>query len=1490
MLTRFQPSASLVFVAIAMSSPALAHDVNPTQLALRPGGEDFFYVVDQGGCPATIRATSLDPSKVKVYAVDMNNPAVLLPGGGATIAVADRIDQTFIVRAEPGALGGSSALIQVCWIGSTAPQGPCPENNCNPPLPHLVSVDILATPTTYGAGRACGIVGDPVTTDDGELFFEEPAALDLNGPMDLYFQLFYASRLDGDGNLSSAFGPNWASNFDWRLTQNGANAEIVSPTGRVIRFERPFAQTAWQLEVYEDEPYELVNSGFDKVLIDPRTGVARTFDVGGRLTTIADGKGNTHTLTYGGSGLSQVSDGLGRTLTLAYTGNRVTSVSDGTRTLALGYTGGVLTSATNAESETTTYAYDPAHPGQALLTSRTRPEGNTPWTQAYDVSKRVDTQSNATSNATLLAFDDATHKTTITNPLGDDSVHTHSTEAELTRFADEAGEDATLAYDATGRRKSITDRRGGITSWTFHAPSGQLASMTEANGAQTTFAYVTRSVAGGSVYDLSSISRADGASEGFAYDAQGNLTTWTDLAGNDWSYTHNSRGQTLTETSSAGGDSTYTYNANGTLATARDNANNVTTFGYDALGRLQTLTRPDTTTLTYTYDSVDRILSITDELTQTTALTWDDNGNLVALTEPTLDTWLFVYDAMDRLTDVIDPLGNAATATYDELGRIATIANGAGDGLALAYDTRGRLISATDDLAGVWSATYDNESVANGARDPLSNTSTITSDSLGRPTALTTPLGHRTQLAYDALGRVRQVRDPLGHTTHFEYDTRGLLERVTSPGSGGTTGLTRNELGQVTQVDLPGAADWSCTYDAQGRLISLSDPLARTTSFTHDSRGRVDQVTLPGTLGTLEATWDDADRLVRALYSDGTDLQFAYDESGRLTSADGVSLAYDAAGRMSDSNGLAIGRDAAGRVETVELAPGKTITYVYDARGLVTSISDWIGGSTTFGYDAAERLTSLTRPNGVTTSYEYDADGRVTRIADALASPLTGNDSSTPVSEVTLQWDVRGNVKFSSEDYPRTATPSIGSQTYTYDAAGQTNGWDYDELGRLTHRDYLWVNQDDYWVNWDGPSRVVKLRVASSVRDFTHDGLGYLDSRTVNGQTENYVRNYALKHRPIAVVRVGGVDQRYYVHDPRGGLLYSVEASDNRRNFLHFDASYSTRYLTDDAGAISDSYAYSVSGRELASNGTSTNPYRFRGYFGYLRESASLLHAGRRFYDADVGKYLDREFRLDLAPLAANPYAFELGNPLRAAATASTLAPIARFESSSSAAGAIFSIDVCQTQLLYPTLTNSSGFDSAVALSNTSTYATSPPAATPIATAPNAGFAGYLMAQSNAELGSRFAFISDLGARNLAMGYLALVLPNTSATPIAPASSNAVAAGPVSYRELVDKLRKRYPQRIPCIPAVGGTGQSWFFGQNDQDQLIKILGSSAAAQRYWVFSSAYTDVVLRTDRSDSRDVPVLSKLPVVNRLFTHRNAARVKQALLIVLEPSTVRE
>ena len=244
--------------------------------------------------------------------------------------------------------------------------------------------------------------GDPVNLFTGELTLSTPADLDLGGPLPLFFARHYASGLSRDAVMTSRLTDNWSCNFDWSAVRQTNRVDIISSRGRRISFAKN--GVAWQLTNRFDIPFQLVDSGPDLVFGDPRSQRLRTFNPAGQLTTIADGRGNAHSLAYNTNGLlTQVSDGLGRSLNFNYAGNSlISSVSDGQRTVRFGYThirfsvitNGVfailddhdaLASVTNVLGNVTTYSYD-VHQNirNLLLNERRSRESSPPSWEAWD--------------------------------------------------------------------------------------------------------------------------------------------------------------------------------------------------------------------------------------------------------------------------------------------------------------------------------------------------------------------------------------------------------------------------------------------------------------------------------------------------------------------------------------------------------------------------------------------------------------------------------------------------------------------------------------------------------------------------------------------------------------------------------------------------------------------------------------------------------------------------------------------------------------------------------------------------------------------------------------------------------------------------------------------------------------------------------------------------------------------------------------------------
>jgi hypothetical protein len=169
--------------------------------------------------------------------------------------------------------------------------------------------------------------------------------------------------------------------------------------------------------------------------------------------------------------------------------------------------------------------------------------------------------------------------------------------------------------------------------------------------------------------------------------------------------------------------------------------------------------------------------------------------------------------------------------------------------------------------------------------------------------------------------------------------------------------------------------------------------------------------------------------------------------------------------------------------------------------------------------------------------------------------------------------------------------------------------------------------------------------------------------------------------------------------------------------------------------------------------------------------------------------------------------------PTATSGVASSTLPIPRFAGDSSAARRLLTINICRTILLYPYITNQAGFDTGLTIANTSQdpftsgsdatgaqagackmtfyggttaaplvppgpYTTPTIAAGTVwadtlqTIAPN--FQGYAFAVCNFQYAHGFEFISDVGARNLAMGYLALIIPDNNPRPARPGGCDGV--------------------------------------------------------------------------------------------------------------------
>ena len=1081
-------------------------------------------------------------------------------------------------------------------------------------------------PKTQGQSANNGEKGDPVSTATGELYFSV-TDLYLGGPLPLWFGRTYASFLKVGAGVESALGVNWMHNFDLKVAADTTVAEVTYIRGKRITFEKRGG--AWEVKRPAPIAYQLIKAGGGWKMLDPMSSLSYTFDSSGLLKAVADRNSNILELIYSGSRLDRVNDGLGRSLIFSYSADELVGVQDHSgRSIDFEHDNGKLMAFTDGRGNRTAYAYQDKRHRPALLNGATRPEGNTPFSQTYDAMGRVIAQQDASANQTNLSYDTpTTGMTTISDPLARTVVHTHDG-LNLTGHLDQSGTPLTLAHDVSGRRNKSTDRTGEVTSASYHEATGKLAAWTDTLGNRTAFTYSPQFQDGFTHHDLTRVDYPDGTFIAMTYDGRGNRLTLIDRKGSLWQYTYNSRGQVLTTTTPLGGVTTYAYNGDGTRKSRLDHAGNLTQYTYDTLGRLTRATYADGSHRGYGYDGNDNLLTITNELGKTTALAYDRNNNLVKRTDPLGREVHREYDGNDRLFAVVGPLGKRTAYAYNNLGQLASVTGPAGNIKRYGYDSRGWLATVTDGPGNVTRLTRDAEGQLTAITDPLGQTHSYTLDELGWTTERRTPSGAVHRYSYNETGRLTAYTDPLSRQTTLTRDGRGLLSAISLPG-GLAASYARNALGQITAVTDPNGQAWSRGYDDLGRMTSRTDPLSRKVLYGYDSRGRRNKVTFPA--GTLDVSYDEAGHIVQKKYSDGTVLDFTYDDKGRLTAASNLTLAYDARDGIIGSNGITLTRDDAGRIASVTLHEGKTVTYAYDGRGLVTEVRDWVGGVTALSHDEAGQLTKLTRPNGVVTTYTHDGDGRLTAIRE---------QGATVLAATVLLRDAAGAITAAERDMPRTADPQPGTLTLTHDGASQVQGYTYDQLGRLT-------SDGSHSCSWNLAGRLTTYQAGGATITFSHDGLGRRTGRSEGGVAREYVWNYAFDLPAISLIRQGGADRHYYVHLPDGRLLHSITATGRERRFYHYDEMGNTRFLTGNNSLVTDSYGSGPFGFHASRSGTTENPFVFQGAFGVMAEGdTGLYQMHLRIYDSRTARFLSRDPVRSLRPDQVNPYLYARNNPL----------------------------------------------------------------------------------------------------------------------------------------------------------------------------------------------------------------------------------------------------
>ena len=221
--------------------------------------------------------------------------------------------------------------------------------------------------------------------------------------------------------------------------------------------------------------------------------------------------------------------------------------------------------------------------------------------------------------------------------------------------------------------------------------------------------------------------------------------------------------------------------------------------------------------------------------------------------------------------------------------------------------------------------------------------------------------------------------------------------------------------------------------DAQGRIISITDPGGGVIAYTYNSDGDLSTVTDQVGL-TFTHTYDPAHLLDEVIDSRGNTIALTeYDQFGRITTA------TDAEGNITT---IAYLDNPDNSITETRIDPlGNTTMTTRDSRGNVVSFTNEVGGTVTTVYDQNDNPINVTDAQGNATTRAYDQNGNVTSITDAL-----GNTQSfiyDEFNQILTETDLLGRVtNFAYDD--------SGNLIEIIDPSGERTEFAYDTFGRVT--------------------------------------------------------------------------------------------------------------------------------------------------------------------------------------------------------------------------------------------------------------------------------------------------------------------------------------------------------------------------------------------------------------------------------------------------------
>jgi len=497
--------------------------------------------------------------------------------------------------------------------------------------------------------------------------------------------------------------------------------------------------------------------------------------------------------------------------------------------------------------------------------------------------------------------------------------------------------------------------------------------------------------------------------------------------------------------------------------------------------------------------------------------------------------------------------------------------------------------------------TIDQALGVTSVKDLNGNSFTITANSI------TSSTGKSVAINRNGQGFVTSITDPNGISLLYGYDSSSNLNAFTDR-AGNTTKFAYDASHDLTGITLPnGQSGLTNTYDpATGRLTATVDGLGVSTTFTHNVAAQTEKVTdrngnvttyvydadgnIVQTTDALQhvsyATYDSSDNKLSETNALGKTTTYTYDLYGnRLSQIDPLhhetTYSYNALQQMltvTDPLGHTTTNtyDTSGNLLTTKDPLGNVTKNQYYANGLLQKTTDALQNTTSFVYDGSGNLQSQTDAKQTVTSYTYDANGnRLTQSVTRTLPAAQGGGTQT----LLTQFFYDGNNRLKKTIYTDGASTqvqynSLGQQSATIDAKGNTTGYTYDNDGRLTTTSY--PDQTSESSTYDGNgNRLTSTDRSKNVTTYTYDQLNRLTTTLFADNSTTSTTYDAIGE--VVKSQDANHNVTQYAYDAAGRRTSMTDAQNHVTTFSYDDAG--NQISVADANAHVTQYAFDDSNR-----------------------------------------------------------------------------------------------------------------------------------------------------------------------------------------------------------------------------------------------------------------------------------------------------------------------